>query len=124
MIKVTDMEHGWLTLHINSKQFCVSYLTDFKKAMDILLNLSEIDQEIKRIYFDGEGLDLFLTAWRCNGRFFIVWELDDSDSSPEVMVFNYGEFMDEYEVMLEGIAENYRKDFLMEEDNEDIFTNI
>lgn len=124
MIKVTDMENGWLTLHINDKSFGVSYLTDFKGAMDMVLKLSDGDQEVNRMLFDGEGLDLYLTAWRYYEKLFIVWEVDDGEFKPEIMIFDYEKFMDDYEVMLEGIADNYRKDFLLEEDSEDIFTNI
>ena len=124
MIKVTDMEHGWLTLHINNESFYVSYLTDFKKAMDMVLKLSDGDQEVNRMLFDGEGLDLYLTAWRYYEKLFIVWEVDDDEFKPEIMIFDYEEFMGDYRVMLEGIADNYRKDFLLEEDNEDILTNI
>ena len=118
MIKVTDMKHGWLTLHINNKSFTVSYVTDFKRAMEMVLKLSYGDQEVNRMLFDGEGLDLYLTAWRHYDRLFIVWELDDSNFKPEVMVFDYGEFMVDYKVMLSDIEDNYMKDFLLEDDNE------
>lgn len=116
MIKVTNMKHGWLTLHINNKSFRVSYLTNFKREMDEVLRISYGEHEVNRVLFEGEGLDLYLTSWRVYDKLFIVWELMNDDPKPEVMVFDYEKFIEDYQIMLDEIEDNYRKDFLMEEE--------
>lgn len=115
MIKVTRMQYGWLTLHINERAFGVSYLSAFKEEMDDLLNLPYDNMTVNRILLDGEGIDLYLTAWRLFDILVIVWEVATDIPRIDTMIFDYNEFMKDYKVMWDEIKDNYQRDFLMED---------
>jgi hypothetical protein len=100
---------GWLYLTINDNKFCVSYLSDFYKEMEKLLTFSEntYDMQANRIYLDGEGKDLYLTAWRHDNLLFIVWECETDELVTELMKFDYDDFLNEFNKNFEVIREDY-----------------
>lgn len=127
MIKVFDIEVGWLTLEINGFRFCVSYLDDFKMCMDYLLGIGKDNEytyhwniEARSITLDGEGTELKLSITKhiYEDDFLLNWWVDDG--TPVSKVFNYGEFVRQYKQVMDDIGEEvYRRDFLMESEDED-----
>src|SRR5690606_766323 len=95
-IKFENIQGGWMDFSINNHTFCVSYLTHFDEEMEYLLDLPNDDIKVKRIYIDGEGVDLYLTAWRVYDDLFIVWEEWRDDVKTYIMRFKYDEFIEVY----------------------------
>ena len=126
MIKIIDIFYGWLTFQIQRNKFCVSYLDDFKYCMDYLLGIGEENQykyhwdiESRSITLDGEGTDLKLsiTKYIYEDDFLLNWWVDDKQ--PVTMIFNYKDFIAQYQFEMNQIGEEvYKREFLMEsEDN-------
>jgi len=121
MIKITNIEHGWLTLTLNDgkkeKSFQVSYLDDFISSMRNLLSIKNNDYDeqdnVGRIYFDGEGHDLYLTAIReCYGdNLYIVWEQYEKEEIIDIFQFKYEEFCEAFEDEFSRVSETYYKNF-------------
>lgn len=110
-IKIDNIRFGWLTFGINNHSFNVSYISAFKEEMDYLLDLPNDDITVKRIYLDGEGTMLYLTAWRVYDDLFIVWEEWTDKVVTDVMMFKYKEFVKEYYKVFDAIQEEYKKHF-------------
>lgn len=127
MIRVFDVEYGWLTLEINRFRFCVSYLDDFKMCMNYLLGIEEDNKytyhwniEARSIILDGEGTELKLSITKhiYEDDFLLTWWVDDG--TPVSMVFNYGEFVKQYNQVMDDIGDEvYRRDFLMESEDDE-----
>jgi hypothetical protein len=60
---------------------------------------------------DGEGVELYLTAWRVYDKLFIVWEVWTDDISTNIMQFDYNEFVNEYNTQFDLIKEVYMTHF-------------
>lgn len=110
-IKFENIYAGWMDFSINNHTFCVSYLTHFDKAMKYLLDLPNDDRKVKRIYIDGEGIDLYLTAWRVYDDLFIVWEKWEDNVETHIMKFKYGEFIEAYNNSFNAIKDIYQTHF-------------
>lgn len=127
IISVTDVEYGWLTLNIMGNQFGVSYLDDFKMCMDYLLGIGENnkykyhwDIETRGITLDGEGTELKLSITKqiYEDDFLLNWWVDNQ--RPITMYFNYDKFVKAYQKVMEDIGEEvYRRDFLMESEDDE-----
>ena len=74
MFNITDVEAGWLTLHINDDEFVCSYLTDVEYELRKILEL--LNNDVCRIEFEGEGPMLYLTCFMEPYRdvLHIIWE--------------------------------------------------
>lgn len=118
MFNITDIEAGWLNLHIGNKKFQASYLTNVKEELDYLFNFESAFKNdnilVRRIYIDGEGDDLYLTAWKTYDKLTIIWEHADFDN-PEynivVLYFDYNDFMKKYNEVWNNIMGDYNKNF-------------
>lgn len=127
MIKVEDIEYGWLTLDIDGLRFCVSYLDDFKMCMDYLLGIGEDnkykyhwDIEARSITLDGEGTELKLSITKqiYEDDFLLNWWVDDG--TPVSKVYNYDKFVKQYKQVMKDIGDEvYRRDFLMESEDDE-----
>ena len=111
-IKIAENSMGWLKFILEDKSFNVSYLSDFIEEMRELLDLSDDykhDKEVHRIYLDGEGKDLYLTAWREYKTLYIVWENygEEDKADLKIMQFNYNDFMKEFNDKFETIKKDY-----------------
>jgi len=111
IIKIENINSGWLTFSINNRSFVVSYLSNFKKEMEYLLDLPDDDMTVKRICLDGEGPMLYLTAWRVYNDLFIVWEEWTDKVETDIMRFGYEDFVKEYQSAFGKVKEAYKKDF-------------
>lgn len=112
-IKIREKAIGWLDLTIKDKTFTVSYLSDFINDMQILLDLNDScrDMKVNRTYLDGEGIDLYLTAWKSDKHLMLAWEVWEDDLSIELMQFNYQEFVEEFNQKFEVVRDVYFKQF-------------
>jgi len=112
-IKIENIEHGWLDFTIKDKTFTVSYLSDFIKDMKNLLTFEQEynDNQVNRIYLEGEGIELHLTAWRVMNKLFIVWEYWLNDVEFTIMRFSYVDFVKEFNEKFEEIKESYYNNF-------------
>lgn len=115
-IKIPEDRIGWLWLTIENKSFEVSYLNDFINDMKNLLTSDDDnhnDTEVHRVYFDGEGEDLYLTAWKELDTLYIVWEHygKEDKSDLKIMQFNYNDFVKEFNDKLEAAKDVYYKKF-------------
>lgn len=110
-IKFENIYAGWMDFSINNHTFCVSYLTHFDEEMEYLLDLPNDDKKVKRIYIDGEGVDLYLTAWRVYDDLFIVWEEWRDDVKTYIMRFKYDEFMEVYNKAFNAVKDVYQTHF-------------
>jgi hypothetical protein len=106
---IPEKSIGWIYLTINSNRFCVGYLSDFIESMKKLIKFdnNEWNHKVNRIYLDGEGKDLFLTAWKHENILFVVWESEDDNLKVELMQFDYNDFVNEFNTKFELIKENY-----------------
>jgi len=119
-IKIAENSIGWLRFILEDKSFNVSYLSDFIEEMRELLDLHDDythDKEVHRIYLDGEGNDLYLTAWQEYYTLYIVWENynEEDKSDVKIMQFNYNDFMKEFNDKFETIKKNYYSLFDIDE---------
>lgn len=121
MIKITNIKNGWLTLTINDgknkKSFYVSYLDNFILIMNNFLSLENNDYQgnrsIRRIYFDGEGHDLYLTGIReyYGDNFYIVWEQYEKEPITCLFQFDFDEFKEAFEKEFARVSVSYYKNF-------------
>ncbi len=114
LINITNIKHGWLTLIIDGNKFTASYLSDVKEELDKLFNLPDNDLNVNRIYLDGEGKDLYLTAWRVFDRVTIVWELDGDKPMIKTINADYSKIIKEYNLLWRNIGEDYKNNFSLE----------
>ena len=119
-IKIAENSIGWLRFILEDKSFNVSYLSDFIEEMRELLDLHDDcthDKEVHRIYLDGEGNDLYLTAWREYRTLYVVWENynEEDKADLKIMQFNYNDFMKEFNDKFETIKKNYYSLFDIDE---------
>lgn len=112
-IKIEPHNIGWLTFGIEDKVFEVSYLSDFINEIKDLLdfNKEDLSTKVKRIYLDGEGTDLYLTAWMDLKEIFIVWEEWTDDVDLKIFRFNFEEFKSEFEKQFDKIRDIYFEKF-------------
>lgn len=115
MIKLGTPRAGWMDIQIGDNTFSVSYLVDVWAELDYLLNLKD-DTYANKIQLDGESFGfLYLVAYLSNNEevLNIVWQ--KNDDTPELLRFNYKEFMVEYNDEKEKIGfDNYTENFIME----------
>ncbi len=124
MIKVLSIAYGWLVFEItdgvHSMKFQDSYLDDFVEEIDYLLEFDFNDTEIdsKAIVLDGEGVNLYLVSFKdmLEDNFYITWKRNDE--YPVTMSFNYEEFVKEWKKTKELIKDDYKKHFLMEDEDD------
>lgn len=116
MVNIKDIKHGWLTFLIENKSFRVSYLTDIKQELFKFMDLTHAEDSVKRVLLDGEGKDLYLTAWLdWRENIVIVWETDKDDVSDErnIFILNFDEFKQELLSIFKENEELYNEQFLM-----------
>lgn len=120
MFNISNINAGWLKLRVGDKEFHASYLTDVKEELDYLFDFESCaiknDTNVRRIHVDGEGVDLYLTAWKIFDQLIVVWEDDvDNPNSPlfdvDIFHFNYEEFMQKYYDIWDNVIEDYNKYF-------------
>jgi hypothetical protein len=116
-VLITDIHSGWLKFTVENHSFYVSYLSDFNDDMNDLLDLPNGDIAIKRIMLDGEGKELYLSAWRVYDELFIVWEEYSNSRILDIMQFQYEEFKTAYEAQFKINEQKYNKHFLMTEND-------
>lgn len=137
MINITDIEHGWATLHIGYCSFDVSYLTNLVGEIDWLLGLDKSNDEAdcKKSYFEGEGQgDLTLISYltydnvsdeekKYDYILNIVWQRlycsKLGDNGFTILKFPFKEFKEEWLELKENIKENYIKNFVCPQDEEE-----
>lgn len=105
LFDISNVQFGWLTMSLSGKIFIVSYLTDFLENMKAILNLSD-ENDCVRLYFDGEGIDLYLTCYLhpYKNRIFIVWEEYGSRVEPDITVLEM-----DYDNLCRDIKNWFRK---------------
>jgi hypothetical protein len=114
MIDITDIHAGWLTLHIGTHKFGVSYLTDVEEELNKIFILPEIGQgRALVLYFDGEGKDLYLTMRLEDDNLVILWEEWSFGLDPYLyfLTYSYEEFKTEWCYLWDKICEDYYKHF-------------
>lgn len=114
---------GWLHMTINNHHFCISYLNDFINDMkDVLVFKDDnYDMAVHRNYFDGEGVDLYLTSWCNDNLLFISWEYYGESHVPEIelMSFNYDDFIKEFDSAFMKINDKYWTQFDLDSINKE-----
>lgn len=135
MISITDIKYGWAILNIGYCNFCVSYLTNLVGEIDWLLDLDIYSDEIdcRKSYFEGEGQgDLTLIAYLTYGDIGekeygyilnILWQRlycdEQEENSFTLLKFPYQKFKEEWLKVKEEIKENYIKNFVCPQDEEE-----
>lgn len=111
MINVTNINAGWLNLHIADKVFSVSYLTDVKDELDKIYMLD--DKPLQLLYFDGEGSDLYLITRKEFNNIIVIWE--ECTKYGEFIVkrfeFDYETFKKELSEVWKRVEQDYYKHF-------------
>jgi hypothetical protein len=132
MINIQNISVGWLNLTIGNRTFHVSYLTDVNKELDKVKDLQNCfsyeNATPELLYFDGEGVELYLTVRKEYDDLIIIWEEHSREDKIilERMEFFYPEFLLEWNQLWNKIKEEYYKNFDLdtfmkegwEEDNE------
>lgn len=112
MINITNIKCGWLCLSLANNKFYASYLTDVIYELDSLIDKCSVEKPTK-IYIDGEGKDLYLTAWlNYDDKIIIIWEEYSNSELLHIMKFDYEEFKNQYEQLKERIKEDYNENFI------------
>lgn len=109
MINVTNINAGWLNLHIADKVFSVSYLTDVKDELDKIYMLD--DNSLQLLYFDGEEDDLYLTIRKEFDDIIIIWEEISDKEYLYKFKFNYETFKQKLSEVWERVEQDYYKHF-------------
>lgn len=119
-VKIENIRYGWLDFTIydgnKEKTSRISYLENFIGVMRDLLNVQNHGHQsnnIKRVHFDCEGQDLYLTAIRENygDNLYIVWEQYIDKPIIEIFQFNYEEFNEAFEKEFGRVQKRYYKHF-------------
>lgn len=118
MINIDNIHCGWLRLNIGGLTFNCSYLTDVLEDLNKLFNCDkDSDEQPRKICLDGEGKDLYLTAWKSYNNFIIVWE-EEFDADIELLVhcfiFDCRQFHRQWSKLKEEIVKTYKREFLMD----------
>lgn len=139
MINIDNINYGWADLHLGHCVFSVSYLSCLKQELDYIFNLnteastSGANQTI--LEGESEG-DLCLVTYLTFGNLGmfdikkdgeygnilnIVWQRVNSneDSNITFLRFPYEDFMEEYRQLTEDIKENYIRNFVCVQDEEE-----
>lgn len=119
MFGITDIAAGWLRLTLysgfKSKSFYVSYLSDFINEMNYLLDVTMADTDVRRIMLDGEGQELYLTAWveQYKDKLHLVWEEYDKKGNlkSKMYVFNRTKFINHFNRIFKNIEKQYYESF-------------
>lgn len=135
MISVTDIKYGWAFLNIGYCSFEVSYLTNLVGEIDWLLDLDIYSDEVdcKKSYFEGEGKgDLTLISYLTFGDIGedkpgyilnIVWQRlycgEQEGNCFTILRFPYDKFKKEWLEEKENIKENYIKNFVCPQDEDE-----
>lgn len=115
MFTITDIEAGWLKLTLykgfKKREFWVSYLTDFIGEMRYLLDVTIGDQDVRRIMLDGEGQELYLTAWKdqYSNKLYLVWEYYNKKGKRkcDLFEFNTTKFINHFNRIFNNVSEDY-----------------
>ena len=147
MVDIYDIGAGWASLKIGECVFDVSYLSDLKSELDNLFkfdihDINTINFKANKIILEGEGHgDLSLVAYltfedtneylpgaelrdedsRYDYILNIIWQnVYNSDNTPASLIkCPYKEFMDEYNNLTKKIKDDYIKNFLCPQDDEE-----
>ena len=132
MINISDIKHGWAKLSIGYCSFWPSYLSDVVAEIDCLLDLDEDDySECRKTYLEGEWagdlvLVTYLTFESLGGRkadyiLNIVWKrlYAGNYEGETILKFPFKEFKAEWEELKAEIKEDYIKDFIMPQTEEE-----
>jgi hypothetical protein len=117
MINISNIKHGWLTLHINSHKFQASYITDVMEDITDLLVLEDYHVP-KTIYVDGEGIELHLTAWRDYDYLILIWEEYGRNNEVTLDAFklDFTEFCNKWKEVCDNIRDEYKNNFSLREE--------
>ena len=121
MFNITDVECGWLTLHISDFEFVCSSITDVKYELEEVLHLrDDVYSEVCRLHFDGEGPELFLTCFveeYGEKRLHIMWEeYGNNNDRIEQLIVPYEPFCNEIKKWFDDNEEYYYDNFGYEYD--------
>lgn len=121
MFDITDVECGWLTLHISDFEFVCSYITDVKYELEKILHLrDDVYSGVCRICLDGERPELFLTCFveeYGEKRLHIIWEeYGNNNDRIEQLIVPYESFCNEIKKWFEDNKEYYHDNFGYEYD--------
>ena len=147
MVDIYNIGAGWASLKIGECVFDISYLSDLKYELDTLLkfdihDINTVDFRANKIILEGEGhgdlslvtyltfedVNLYLSGKgkRDNKNKYdyvlnIIWQplYNDDNKSAILMKFPYKEFMDEYNDLTKKIKDDYIKNFLCPQDDEE-----
>lgn len=112
-IKIQPYGIGWLDFTIQDKTFHVSYLSDFIEDMRGLLVFGKDKDynpcEVHRTYFDGEGIDLYITTWIDLDSLFLTWEHYNKHGELDIKTFrfDYDKFMKVFENEFSRVKDLY-----------------
>lgn len=119
MFNITGIEAGWLKLTLykgfKKREFWVSYLTDFIKEMRYLLGVTIGDEDARRIMLDGEGQELYITAWRdqYTDKLYLIWEHYNKKGKRkcELFEFNATKLINHFNRIFNNVSEDYYSHF-------------
>lgn len=132
MINISNIRYGWAQLQIGYCSFWPSYLSDVVAEIDCLLDLDEDDcSECRKIYLEGETAgDLILVSYvtfeslkgeKSDFILNIVWKriYAGNYDGETILKFPFKEFKTEWEELKAEIKEDYIKDFIMPQTEEE-----
>lgn len=113
MIDITNIDCGWLDLHIGDRTFKVSYLTDVAKELNGIKNFLSNGEQL--CFFDGETSVLHLIIKKHNDNIIVIWKEYDEDDNEilDKFEFNYAHFLYEWHLVWERIKNEYKENFEM-----------